>query len=247
MPVDGARSSRALRFQKLLGGLSSINDLPMKPLPAIIVLIIASTAFAHGEQEKIPTPRSPTPARILGDIPDGTPPPPAPPEPPFIVAKRDIVSTTTHPQGGRTITVRQIKPIALPAPPEVAPSSPATDAAVRAQIAHYRTTHPKNEAVFLSAKVYRSNNAPPRSLVQYSLLPSQEKITFWSAADFALIAGGIHSFADSAGHNHSIFMSWGNVDIPLRTDLKSSRIREAIPPEIPDFPDGNATFQICGK
>ena len=49
---------------------------------------------------------SPTAARILGTIPDGTPPPPAPPKPKLAISSKDVLHTTTHEQGGRTITIR---------------------------------------------------------------------------------------------------------------------------------------------
>lgn len=212
----------------------------MKLKPFVFLVYLVSSASLNAQETATPT-------RILGNIPDGTPPPPAPPEPPFIVAQRDIVSTTSHPQDGRTITVRQIKPIALPVPPKEVPSTAVIAPAIQAQVNEYSASHPRNETFFLEGTVYRSKSAPPRSLVHYNRVTDKEQITFWSSADFALIAGGIHSFVDSAGHSHTIFMSWGNVDIAPNTELESGHIREPIIPEIPDFPDGKATFKITGK
>jgi hypothetical protein len=64
--------------------------------------------------------------------------------------------------------------------------------------------------------------------------------------DFALIAGGIHSFADTAGHTHSVMMSWSNVDIDRMAALRSAGGREYDAPDLPEFPEGNATFEISG-
>jgi hypothetical protein len=140
----------------------------------------------------------PTTARILGEIPDGTPPPPAPPKPEFHVAARDVLSTTTHEQGGRTITIREIKPIDLPPPPPPAePTTVEQDAEFSVRLAEYRETHPKNELLFLGATVFRSKDSPPRTLVRWWPMGGKGTITFWSSADFALIAGGINSFADT--------------------------------------------------
>jgi hypothetical protein len=50
----------------------------------------------------------PTTARIIWNIPDGTPPPPQAPKPAFVVPTKDNLTTTTHEQGGRTITIQKI-------------------------------------------------------------------------------------------------------------------------------------------
>ena len=148
----------------------------MKPLPLVFIAIMAmATSVRSQEEENAPTGRPtvapaalPTTARIIGNIPDGTPPPPQPPKPVFVVPARDILATTTQQQGGRTITLNRIKPIALPPPPEPAPPSADFDnAAFRERLAENRAKQPKTDMLFLGATVYRSKNAPPRSLVHY--------------------------------------------------------------------------------
>lgn len=73
-------------------------------------------------------------ARITGPIPDGTPPPPGAPMPKFIVPQRDILASKTCAQGGRKITIQQVKPISLPAPaiaaPPIDPQNPAVQKAL---------------------------------------------------------------------------------------------------------------------
>ena len=187
-----------------------------------------------------------TNARILSEIPDGTPPPPAPPKPEYHVSARDVLSTTAHEQGGRSITIRKIKPIALPPPPpaEITISEP--DAEFSKRLAEYRETHPKSELLFLGATVFRSKDSPPRTLVRWWPMGGKGTITFWSSADFALIAGCINSFVDTAGDTHHTLMGWGSVDIDRMAELYAAKGREYDAPDLPDFLEGKATFQIIG-
>jgi hypothetical protein len=151
-----------------------------------------------------------TSPRILGNIPDGTPPRPAPPKAPFIVPATKVLQTTTHEQGGRTITVREIKPIALP-PPSTPVESPATepDQEFTERLDAYRAAHPSSELLFISVTVFRSEDSPPRTLVRYWPQSRGKNITFWSSADFGLIVGGIQSFADSSAGTYHLVMGWG--------------------------------------
>lgn len=191
---------------------------------------------------------SPTAARILGNIPDGTPPPPSPPKPEFVIQKRDILDRKIHEQGGRNITIQQIKPIALPPPPPpVEPTTAVQDKEFSECLAECRATHSTHELLFLGATVFRSNDSPPRTLVRWWPQGGGDHITFWSSADFALIAGGINSFADTTGNIHSLFMGWGNVDIDRMTELHGGSGREYNVPEMPDFIARPATFGFVGK
>jgi hypothetical protein len=228
----------------------------MKLKPLVLLTFIAASVFAYSQDEPtgaspesaVAPVASPTTARILGTIPDGTPPPPAPPKPEFHISKREILDTATHEQGGRTITIRQIKPIALPPPPPpVAQPMAAADSAFSQRLAEYRDEHPKSCLLFLGATVFRSKDSAPRTLVRYWPEGTREAITFWSSADFALIAGGINSFVDSAADTHYLIMGWSNVEIELMTELKSARGLDQGEPALPDFSDDIASFQIAGK
>jgi hypothetical protein len=61
----------------------------------------------------------------------------------------------------------------------------------------------------------------PVLLTAVTLAHSQDEISSVSG-DFALIAGGINSFADSKGDTHSMLMGWGNVDIDRMAEGKST-------------------------
>jgi len=187
----------------------------------------------------------PTTARIVGTIPDGTPPPPQAPKPAFVVPAKDILATTTHEQAGRTITIQKINPIALPPPPAPQPASPTAEidnAAFKQRLADYRATHPPTGMLSMGATVYRSHVSPPRTLVSYWPEHGGESITFWSSVDFALISG-IHSIVATDGRTYSLFLVWGNIDT-TRTAAFASGMSH--PPDIPAFPDGPATFTIVG-
>ncbi len=222
----------------------------MKTIPRIIPILLAATAVAHGQEERssIPVESAQVPgfARILGEIPDGTPPPATPPKPEIIIPAKDILGTTAHEQGGRTITIRQIKPIALPPPVPVVPATAEAEAEFRARVAEYREAHPKSGLLFISATVFRSKDSPPRTLVRYWPEGKGGVITLWSSADFSLIAGGINSFSDSAEDTHHLLMGWGNVDIEHISELRAAKGLEYDAPDIPDFAGGDATFQIAG-
>lgn len=230
----------------------------MKPIPRIIPVLFAAATLAHSQDEasavlrettSLPVP-APTTARILGEIPNGTPPPPAPPAPPkpeYRIASQDILDTATHEQGGRTITIRQIKPIALPPPPAPMEQSAEVKAEFSQRLAEYREEYPKSGLLLLGATVFRFKDSPPRTLVHYWPEGGREDITFWSSADFALIAGGINSFVDSAGDSHHLLMGWSNVDIDRMSELQTAKGGEYDAPDMPKFAKGKATFQIVGK
>ena len=129
----------------------------MKPLPLVLVAVMSVASVRSQEQDSaapvapnrtIAAPVAPTiiptTARIIGNIPDGTPPLPTPPKPAFVVPTQDVLATTTHQQGGRTITIQRIKPIALPPPPEPAqPLAQLDDAAFQARVAAFQANHPR--------------------------------------------------------------------------------------------------------
>ena len=132
--------------------------------PVLLTFFAAALALSQNEPSgvSIETSASATTARVLGEIPDGTPPQPTPPKPEFVVRKRDILKTATHEQGGRTITIQQIKPITLPQPPQPAETIVGeVDAAFSQRLAEYREAHPENELLVLGATVFRSKDSPP--------------------------------------------------------------------------------------
>ena len=211
----------------------------MKPIPLVFLAAMASAPLVFSQEEI-----SPTTARVLGDLPDGTPPLPEPPKPSFIVPAKDILETETIQQGGRTITLQEIKPIELP-PPAMAPAPPdPNNPAVQARIAEHRANHPQNEFIRLGACVFQPEDSAPRTLVTYWTAAGETPITFWSAADFSLLTS-MANFIGSDGKTRSLLMMWrtAHIEQSIESLAKSGRAPNA-PPEIPQFPDGKATFII---
>lgn len=138
----------------------------MKTTLLLFFLLMASQSLVNSQNEntKAAT-QSSTTARILGSIPDGTPPLPEPPKPKFIVPAKDILETKTHQQGGRTVTVRKITPIDLP-PSPVTPPVDLSDPAIQERIAEFREEHPGHTFLAVGATAYHFADAPPRSHVR---------------------------------------------------------------------------------
>ena len=187
---------------------------------------------------------APTIARVIGALPDGTPPPPEPPKPAFVVAAKDILATQIHEQGGRKIIVQEINPIALPPPPMTEPPLDKTDPAVQARIAAFRAKYPRNEFIRIGASVYHLPNSTPRTLVTYWPNTDEPPVTLWSSADFSLL-WGFASFVGSDGKTRSLMMSWSNLYTDSSQRLLAKLGKPYIAPKIPDLRPGNATFVIA--
>lgn len=225
----------------------------MQSISRIFLLFLVTVGIGYAQKEEgtsatgsFPPPATTT-ARILGEIPDGTPTPPAPPKRKLVIPPQDILESTTHRQDGRNITIRRIEPLPLPPPPPPTPEmDPAKEAEFRSRMAEYRAKYRATKLSFLSATIYRSKNAPPRTLVRWWPQNGRNSTTFWSSADFALIAGGISSFVDSSGDTHHLFMGWGNVDMDRTPSPRAAKIHNYIPPVIPLFPLGEASAVFEG-
>ena len=218
-----------------------------RPLKFLAALSCISSAFSQGDfHGEITAPQAapaPTSARIIGDLPDGTPPPPAPPKPGFIVATKDILETRTHQQGGREITIQKIKPIALPPRPLAPAPIDLNDPAVQERIATRRAKYPGRKLLLVGATIYHAKDTPPRTLVRLWPQAQGEPLTLWSSADFSLLSG-MPNFTISSGEITSLVMSWSITDLDHANVLQRKFARQFVPPEIPIFPSGKATFII---
>ena len=210
----------------------------MKPKSLAFLALLALSAPARSEEQA-----TVTTARVLGDIPDGTP-APVTPVPEFIIPAKDILETTTHELDGRTITIQRIKPIDLPEPSETTPA-PVNTAPLPQNLAA-TTQRPKQTTISLSATVYRAASHPPRSLVTYRPNGNGTPITFWSSADFSLLKG-ITSFLATDGQAHMLFLMCGSENTDTSAAIRQAHGIPYQPPAIPAFPTGNATYQIVGN
>lgn len=215
----------------------------MKPSLRFIILAITScSSLGFAEEEQTRSSPKDTTTRILGDLPDGTPPPPEAPEPAFNVPAKDILKTEIHQQGGRAITVREITPIALP-PPAAPASIDLNDPALQQRIAERRAKHPKMKLLLVGATVYHSADTPPRTLVRIWPQAQGEPVTLWSSADFSLLSG-LPSFTTSSGGTSSLMMQWSITNLTRRNALQRNIASQFHASAIPAFPDGKATYII---
>ncbi len=202
----------------------------------LIALIICSSPLRA-------EPPQATEDRILGDLQDGTPPEPEAPKPEFIVPANDILATKTLQQGGRTITIREIKPIDLPPPPVASPEPAKISPAFQAKLDAFQAAHPRASLVQIGATVYRSRDSATRTLGTYRPGGDEAPVSFCSSADFSLLSG-FSSFVDSTGENRTLMMMWSSVDLTLLRELPAKPGRQYQPPAMPDLPAGEATFVI---
>jgi hypothetical protein len=211
----------------------------LKAIPFVFLAVAVASGILHSQQEMAPT------VELLDKLPDGTPPPPQPPQPGFITPSGKILSTESVQEGGRTITIQEIKPIALPSPPpsEESVSGP-FDEATRARFAELRASRPRINNLNLGATVYLSENSPTRSLVRLAV-PGEgnHQITFWSSADFSLLAG-VGDFRHEDGTVRRLMLMWSPIYMDRMAALLAKHGRTYTAPVIPELPSGKASFVI---
>ena len=206
----------------------------MKLVLLILLALVNGHAVVFSQTEK------PITARILGEIPDGTPPPPEPPLPKFIVPAENVLASKSIQQGGRQITFQKIAPIALP-PSVIAPPIDITDPAIQARVADFQEDTPADEFLFVGATIFKLKDAAPLTLVNTWPQGQGEPIVFWSSADFGLLSG-FSSYVGSDEITRSLFMMWSASEHETRYDLENELGPDG--PKLPDLPTGKANFQI---
>ncbi len=202
--------------------------------------------FAGDEQTSIAKESAPevATARIIGDLPDGTPPPPQPRIPTLSVRAGDVLETKTHQQGGRQIIVRKLSPVTVP-PPRKPSALPVdiTSPALQQRIGDTLEKHPDVELLMVGASVFHARDGTARSFVGVWPQGKGEPVTFWSSADFGYLSG-FCSFAGTDGESRSLIMAWSIVDIGDLSELTDKRAAEHGVPAVPEFPAGKAAFTL---
>ncbi len=220
----------------------------MKTIFRIIPLLLYTTALAHSQEEVSPVLRESTvqlpiaTARIIGEIPDGTPPLPEPPKPGFTVAKREVIEAQTYHEGGRTITFQRVAPPPLVDVPETQPAAEAIQEVSREeQVVEVGDETAADEFVMAGATVFRPKDGPPRSLVQIWPQGSGHSFAFWSSADFGLLSP-IGSFVGNDGKTRSLMLMWSVSETESLASLEAELGPDS--PPIPKFSEGKATFSM---
>jgi hypothetical protein len=211
----------------------------MKTTPCLLfaVLVTATSPYLLAE-----IPATIGAARILGALPDGTPPPPEALKPGFTVKPANVLSSKTQQQGGRTLTLGEIKPIALPAPLKPTPPAPA-DPAVQQRFKASLADPLDAGLLFIGATVFRLPDGTAPSLVTLQSMGSKESVTFFSNADFGLLSG-VGTFTGTDGKHRDLILSW-SVDPCLRpTDLVTRLQKNYGLKKLPKLPSGPATYSV---
>lgn len=183
-----------------------------------------------------------TTARIIGEIPDGTPPLPEPPKPVYSVAAQDVIEAQTYHDGGRTITFQRIAPPPLVHVPEIQPLTEAVQEVSREeQTEDVLVEDSSEEFVMAGATVFRPKDGPPRSLVQLWPQAGGQPVAFWSSADFGLLSA-IGSFVGNDGKTHSLMLMWSAAETESLASLETELGPDS--PPIPKFAEGKVSFSI---
>ncbi len=218
----------------------------MKILSHFFLALLLILSAAHSKEESSRSSRElgnpPTSARILGDIPDGTPSAPEPPKPEFVVPAKDILNSKTHQQGGRKIMVQRITPIVLPDPAKREPTITPDTPAIAERIKEFIEENPDAGFLFIGTRVYRALEGSQRTFVNLWPQGQGEAVSFWSSADFAMLSG-FSSFIGSDGKSRKMIMAWDSQEIESLRELKDE---EGIPP-LPALAEGKASFSITSR
>ena len=169
------------------------------------------------------------------------PTPTEPAAPAFVVPTDQIIKEEVHEQGGRDIIVREIEPIALPEPTQPVQPEP-LDPAIRQQFLERLKALPPRILINVGATIYRSSDAPVRSLVKMRNADG-EPVEFWSSADFRLLSN-IGEFTGSDGKQRRLFMMWSMRDLDRDAALAARFRKPYQRPELPNLPVGAASFVL---
>jgi hypothetical protein len=206
----------------------------MKPILHLIPLISAAASLSAFAAE------IPTTARILGDLPDASS--PTTTKPGFTAKAADLLTTQVHRQGGRTITFSEIKPLTLPTP--LQPTPPAlSDPAVQERLKNPSADPQDAGLVLAGATVFRLPDGSARSLVTLSAVTTGEAVTFFSSADFGLLAS-IGTFTGTDGKNRSLILSWSVEPCENATDLTTRLQQNYGLKKLPKLPPGTASYTL---
>lgn len=224
--------------RSLLSSLLLVTFVPTGSVLAADEPIPAAEPVSEASQE----------ARIVGTIPDGTPPPPAPPKPRLVIEPEDVLSSKSVEQGQRRITIEKVAPIELPPiPPPVAspdPAAPETQARVQAA----GETHANTRFAFVGATVYRSSklSGGVRTEVRMWDPGTRKSITCVSSSDWSLFEGvGAMELTD--GSTFALIMSQGAVDLDRWEQLYAAGGRTYQMPVFPDLPAGKSYVVTEGE
>ena len=166
--------------------------------------------------------------------------------PPPEVAPSTITDTAIYQLDKRQVIIEQRSSVQLPDPPKpverpVLPRQ--TREELDRSIAAWQDHQKLHPFIHAGATVYRLPNGQTITHVSSWSVNSSEPISFWSSADFSLIAHP-GSFSTERGVNYTIMLMWTPYDLAQWKALMEKYRVAYQPPELPEFPDGPATWKL---
>ena len=154
----------------------------------------------------------------------------------------NLVESITYDLGDRLLTVQEVTEEVLPTPPNVAEPSLLQQSSL-----------PRNPALGLrsfqtlsfGATVYRTNAGPTRSLVSYHPKGGTDSVTFWSSADWSLLAN-MGRIEGVDGKECQLMIMWSTENMDQREAFFASHGNTYHRPDIPLFTAGKASYLING-
>ena len=163
---------------------------------------------------------------------------------------RHIDKTTHHLPDGRRVIIERVAPIQLPDPPEpiTRPEpEPKTAEQLAELAAKWRADRDANPTIHAGATVYRLEDGSTVTHVNQFRVNNGPLVSFWSSADFSLLAHpGMFTTADGRTH-YSMLLLWTPFEIEFWNRFTTRRGLEYQHPEIPVFENGPATWFVDEK
>ena len=165
----------------------------------------------------------------------------------LVAAPPDNRDTAIYQLPDRRITIERAVGITLPDPPDpvVRPVSEPDSAERLAQMAvDWRAQRASHPFIHAGATVYRLPDGKTVTHVTNWSVNSGPAVSFWSSADFSLLAhpgGFTHPSPDGTVY-YTMLLLWSLHDIAMWKDFMLKRGNEYESLNIPEFPEGPATW-----
>jgi len=164
-------------------------------------------------------------------------------------APPQLAETIIHQLPDRRVIIERAPGIILPDPPEPV-VRPAPEPATPEQLAEHdaiwrahRITHP---TIHAGATIYKLPDGRTLTHVSNWSVNNGPMVSFWSSADFSLVAhpGGFTRITSGGEVRYTMLLFWSSYDVAEWEEIAARRGRHHAHPEFPEFPDGPATWLL---
>lgn len=149
----------------------------------------------------------------------------------------NIVESTTYDLGDRLLTVQGVTEEVLPTPPPKVEAPPVQQNVFQT---NPTDTSLEQQTLMLGATVFRSKTGPARTLVTYHPPGAAAGVTFWSSADWSLLAN-VGPVTGADGKTWDMMLMWSAEELD---DTAAGDGKTDDPLVIPAFPAGRASYKV---